>query len=261
MNLMTPLVALNRWPVWRRRVRLWDCEATAISGDRLLNLWLHRVGWMGAAARAYFEKAMRPGMTVVDAGANQGLYALLFSRLTGTAGRVFAFEPDPDLHRAAVANCQANHAANVTLFPLALGSRNSCLTLRRSLLNAGDNRLAPGSPQFSRQAIEVSVKPLDAVLAGATVDFMKIDVQGWEWEVLQGMHGILERSPGLTLVLEFWPNGLRAAGADPIRLLEFLRQRGFRIHGLGAELQPITDFQSFTQRYSGARYTDVVAIR
>ncbi|HLK46647.1 MAG TPA: FkbM family methyltransferase [Bryobacteraceae bacterium] len=253
---------MNRWPIWRRRVRVWDCEATAISFDRLLNLWLHRLGWMGESTRAYFEESIRPGMTVVDVGANQGLYALLFSRLTGAPGRVYAFEPDPDLYRAAVANCKANHAVNVTLFPLALGSKESRLTLWRSLVNAGDNRLAPGSPNPSRQPVEVPVKPLDTVLAGASIDFMKIDVQGWEWEVIQGMQGVLEQPRGLTIWLEFWPEGLRAAGADPVRLLQFLSQRGFRIHATGAaELQPVTDFESLTRRYPGARYTDLAAIR
>lgn len=262
MDLLAPVLAVNRWPIWRRQVRVWDCQVAAISFDRLLNLWLHRFGLMGAGPRAYFERSIRPGSAVVDVGANQGLYALLFSRLAGPGGHVYAFEPDPDLFEAAQANCRANQAANVTLFPVAAGSREARLRLRRSLVNAGDNRLAPGPSNASRESVEVAVMPLDTVLGGVEVDFIKIDVQGWEWEVFQGMPRILGQARGLTIWFEFWPKGLAAAGADAVKLLEFLSDRGFHLHSTGEPDFPrIEDFRSFTARYPGLKYTDVVAVR
>jgi len=262
MDVLTPVLAVNRWRIWRRRVRVWDRDVTAISGDRLLNLWLHRFGIMGSGPRAYFQQSIRPGSTVVDVGANQGLYALLFSRLAGDRGHVYAFEPDPDLFEAAKANCQANSAANVTLFPVAVGSREARLVLRRSLVNAGDNRLAPGPSNASRKPVEVAVMPLDTALGGTEVDFIKIDVQGWEWEVFQGMPRILEQRRSLTIWFEFWPQGLQAAGADAVKLLEFLSGRGFQLHATGEPALPrIDNFRSFAERYPGLKFTDVIAIR
>lgn len=262
MDFVGPLVAVNRWPLWRRRVRVWGHDVTAISFDRLLNLWLHRLGMMGGAARACFERQVRPGAKVVDVGANHGLYALLFSQLAGPDGHVHAFEPDPDLYEAASANCAANRADNVTLYRLAAGSREARLVLRRSLVNAGGNRLAPGPSNAARDAVEVPVKPLDAVFGGSEIDFIKIDVQGWEWEVFQGMRHILDRGRSLTIWFEFWPKGLRAAAGDPVELLNFLIAHGFRLHSTGAaDLPRIDNFRAFTERYPGLKYTDVLATR
>src|SRR5262249_11280810 len=165
MDPLGPVLAINRWPLWRRRVRVWDRELEAISFDRLLNLWMHRCGVMGSRSRPWFEQHIKPGSIVVDVGANQGLYALLFSRLAGPAGRVYALEPDPDLFAAAAANCERNGAANVTVLQVAAGSREARLHLWRSLVNAGDNRLAD-TPSHSRQAVEGAGRPLDAALQG-----------------------------------------------------------------------------------------------
>ena len=74
---------------------------------------------------------------------------------------------------------------------------------------------------------QVDVARLDQVLAGKRVDFLKLDVQGWELEVLRGMTGLFAPNPALRLFVEYWPNGLRRAGNEPAELLAFFKEHAW----------------------------------
>ena len=81
-----------------------------------------------------------------------------------------------------------------------------------------------------------------AGIGAEPVHFIKMDVQGWEWEALQGMQRTLERSPELVIFFEFWPAGLRRAGADPVAVLRWLESLGFTLrHPVKADEHPIAD--------------------
>jgi FkbM family methyltransferase len=262
MASWAPLLAVNRWPVWRRRVHVWGFDVTPTTFDRCLALWLHKLGWMGRDATAQFPRFVRAGMTVLDVGANQGLYALFLARLAGPTGRVFAFEPHPELFAAAQANCIANGMGTISLYPYALGSEPATLRLFGSLLNAGDNRLSTGSASSTQSVSEVLVRRLDDVLPDVDPDFIKIDVQGWELEVLRGMSRTLEKNRPMTIYFELWPKGLRAAKTSAVELLAFLQGHGFRLyHAESPTTSPIDDLAAFVDRYSGERYTDLIATR
>ena len=89
------LFELNHAAIWQRAIKVWDRRIRAASLDRLVFLALHRTGLMGKEEAELLKKLVNPGMQILDVGANIGLYTLLLSRLTGEAGRVFAFEPEP----------------------------------------------------------------------------------------------------------------------------------------------------------------------
>ena len=263
--------ALLRWislhPVWRAgRVRVWGNRLRPPTFDRWLALWLHRAGLIGAADRKFIQAHVKPGMTVVDIGANQGLYTLLFSRLTGESGKVLAFEPDDLLQGALRENLDFNRAHNVQPFHLALGAKRGAMTLYRSLLNSGDNRLsAKSAGEGPRQAVPVQIERLDEVLTGRRLDFVKMDVQGWEMEVFRGMQGLLDAPANtqMTIYFEYWPQGLRDAGSEPSEPLAFLIQNGFTIYSLrGSELAGmISDPTEFVGTVLGNTYLNLYAIR
>lgn len=243
---MPPLPALlrralswiNRAPVWRREVSVWGSRLVAPSADRLLYVVLHRLGLMGRADRAFFARQVKPGMTVLDVGANIGLYALTFSRLVEPTGQVYAFEPEPDLFAALDAARRLNHAANLRTFPCGLGARDATLRLQRSFFNSGDNRIGQGA-----EGIEAPIRRGDDLAADApSVDFIKIDVQGWELHALRGLNETIARSPGVQIYLEFWPRGLRDAGTEPEALWAFLRAHGLTIHReiAGGRWEPVS---------------------
>ncbi len=263
--------SLLRWiglhPVWRRGwTPVWGSRLRAPTFDRWLALQLHRAGCMGVADRKLLEAQIKPGMTIVDIGANQGLYTLLFSRLTGEHGKVLAFEPDDLLHAALQGNLVSNHADNVRPFHVALGSRRDTMTLYRSLLNSGDNRLATNSATAGpRESVQVRIERLDQVLAGQRIDFVKMDVQGWEMEVLRGMQGLLDAPANarMAIYFEYWPQGLHDAGSEPSEPLAFLIRNGFAVHPLlgGKLAAAVTDPAGFRRTLSGSQYVNLYASR
>lgn len=257
---------LHRW--WRNgTVPVWGSRLRPPTFDRWLALRLHQAGLMGVGDRSFFERHVRPGMTVVDVGANQGLYTLLFASLTGATGRVYAFEPDDLLYAALLENVTTcNRPVNVALRHAALGAAAGTLTLHRSLLNSGDNRLADRAVDAGpREAVTVRVERLDEALAGERIDFVKVDVQGWEAAVLAGMGDLLDepRNSRIAIYFEFWPSGLREAGSDPASALKFLADRGFTIYQpqMGELGPPVQDFSRLVRAFWSRGYTNLYARR
>ena len=263
--------SLLRWfnlhPAWSRlTTRVWGSRLRAPTADRWLALRLHRWRLMGVDDAKFLRAHVRPGMNVVDIGANQGLYSLLLARLAGGSGTVVAFEPDGLLYGALCRNVALNGAANVEPHHAAVGSAAGTMTLHRSLLNSGDNRLSTKAGKTDlREDVTIRIERLDAALAGRRVDFVKMDVQGWEAEVLRGMQGLLDdpQNAAMTIYFEFWPQGLRDAGSDPLAPLTFLTANGFVIHHprrgtLGGARQ---DLKALTAALKGNEYTNLCAVR
>ena len=270
MRLPAFIRHLVRWvnflPVWRvGRVPVWGNHLRAPNFDRRLCLWLHRARLMGSADREFILTHLRPGMTVVDIGANQGLYSLFFAQRVGPEGRVFAFEPDDTLHAALVDNLAFNRARQVQAHHLALGAKPDTLTLFRSLLNSGDNRLASaGRADRPGEAVSVRVERLDHVLAGQRIDFIKMDVQGWEMEVLRGMEGIFNdpSQTNLSIYFEYWPQGLCDAGSHALEPLELLTAKGFNLfRTVGDQTKPIGDLPAFARSVKPGTYINLHAVR
>src|SRR5215831_2182390 len=117
----------NEHPIWKRRVRVFDRCFRAPSLDRLASLWLHKLGILGKDEVKILARLIRRGMTVIDAGANQGLYTLYLADLV-RPGRVFAFEPEPMLYRQLVSNIRNNSAENVDSYQIALSDSAGSLT-------------------------------------------------------------------------------------------------------------------------------------
>jgi FkbM family methyltransferase len=141
------------------------------------------------------RELLSPGMCVVDVGANIGYYALLFSSVVGPAGKVTCLEPDPENLVELRHNLALNGLSNVSLLPIAAGSRDSVVSMRRGL-NA--RVVAEGGN------LSVDVKRLDS-LGLERVDLIKLDVEGYECDVLEGARKLLEKHRP-SLFVEVHPN-------------------------------------------------------
>ena len=255
---------LNRAPLWHREHRVWGQRMASASFDRWLYLRLHCAGTIGVAEKDALQRIVRPGMTALDVGANLGLYTVLLSRLVGPAGRVIAFEPDPHHFALLKRNCALNGCTNVEAHNMALGSGSGRFVLHKEILNSGNHFLGASGCRHSPSEVEVDVASVDEFLPMLQPDLVKIDVQGWEVEVLRGMRRMLTASPHIALYLEFWPFGLRRAGYSPDELLELLAEQNFRLYitdySRNTALDPVA-LAALKLRLKRSGHTDLYAAR
>lgn len=176
--------------------------------------------------RALLRRLIRPGMTVVDVGANIGIYTRFFSGLAAVSGRVHAFEPAPSNYKRLREN--AEHFTNVSLNHAAVGDCSGTIRLFVSdELNVDHRTFDSGD---GRKGIDVPVVSLDEYFsAGHRVDLIKIDVQGYELSVLQGAKRVLAENRDIKVLMEFWPYGLAKAAVSPSKVIELINSLGFEI--------------------------------
>jgi FkbM family methyltransferase len=151
---------------------------------------------------AVVGRLLEPGMHVVDVGANRGWYTLYAATLVGPTGWVIAVEPDPVPLRLLRDNVVANELDNVTIVAGAVGADEAKLRFvveRESALS----HLARDDRDTGDHDFVVQVKPLDDVLGESGhegVDFLKVDVEGAELDVLSGAERVLDDDRPIVLV-------------------------------------------------------------
>ena len=213
----------------------------------------------------FFSQKCRRGMTVLDVGANVGLYTALAMHLTGREGTVVAIEPHAESRRFLALTIQANAATRtpVHVFDCAASDREGTAELFVNPHNKADNRLYRSEATPYGQSAPVRLRPIDAILDELgihAIDILKIDVQGSDFSAITGAAKAIRNSPGMTLLSEFWPEGLRqAAGCAPERYLELLRDLGLALFEFRrGRLTPLSFDR--TSRLSGRRYLNLIGI-
>jgi FkbM family methyltransferase len=135
------------------------------------------------------RKLVRAGDVVLDVGANIGVLSLFLSRIVGEGGCVHAFEPNPRTYALLLRSISANPRRNIRAHGVALGDAEAELALSVPRGNAGAASLAGLAGQTIDSVVRVPVVPLDAWaqrLSIKKIDFMKMDVEGFEPQVLRG---------------------------------------------------------------------------
>lgn len=177
--------------------------------------------------RKWLHRLLAPGKIFVDVGANIGFHTALAARRVGPSGRVVAVEPTPENLLFLRANLAANRLDHVEVLPYAAGSRagRSRLYLHRQ---GTLNTLHPSASHGASESIEVEVKPLDELVRGP-IDVVKIDTEGAEIEVLQGMSRLLAENPSVSVLVEWNRPRLALAGHRFEDLPKLLETRGFTV--------------------------------
>jgi len=176
-------------------------------------------------------KYLRPGGIFLDIGANIGYYTVLGANAVGEQGRVIAYEPDRANFALLEKNLLLNKITNATVFAAAVSDYNGHAVLYLSPDNRGDHRLYDSGDARSRFVAEVVDGGAHLRTLTGRVDFIKIDTQGSELHVLKALQAlILANRRHLVMVVEFWPFGLRLAGASADELLDLLAAFNMSIH-------------------------------
>ena len=180
----------------------------------------------------FVERLLRPGMTVVDAGAHHGLYTLLASKRVGRPGKVIAFEPSPRERLRLLQHIRLNRCGNVVVQSCALGEQKGEADL--FVVDGRDdwfNSLRPPAVTAQTKACKVDVRRLDEALAALgvrQVDFIKLDVEGAELSFLRGAVGILHGPSRPAILTEIQDCRTQPWGYAAREILEFLEGRRYR---------------------------------
>ncbi len=170
--------------------------------------------------------ALAPGDVFVDAGANIGYFSILAAARVGPAGAVYAFEPDPGNAALLRASATLNGLADtVTVVEAALAREAGSAELFLSADNLGDHQLFSGDE--ARDSVAVAKLNGAAYLAPRVnrIAMVKVDTQGFEYEVLAGLMPLLQQLPAAPrLLVELTPYSLAQAGASGRALVEMLAE-------------------------------------
>jgi FkbM family methyltransferase len=223
--------------------------------DESVGHLLRTVGANEPEEGVFIRGQLRPGMRVVDVGANIGYFTRMMADAVGPTGHVVALEPEPHNYATLRKNLAHAGASNVTALRCAAGASRAQLRLTITPTLHGGHYLAAQGPA-DESHVEVEVIPLDDLLdPTAAVDFVKIDIEGFDHLAVAGLQETLHRHKPLVFV-EFYPGAIRRAGYDPSDVLRSYREMGLEVAHEHAPDRPLSgDDAVFTAIVeSGALY-------
>lgn len=183
------------------------------------------------------REVIKPGMSCVDIGANIGYFTIIMSRLVGPTGFIYAYEPDETNFGLLQRNLDINNSRNVLPRMLGISNFYGEVDFYVDKINFGGHSLVRKGKIYATKSIPVAT--LDSLLKVKKVNLVKIDVEGTEPEVLEGMDSILDANPNIILIIEYLPN------MNSTEHLEKLVSRGLKfwhINEFQRATLPITPF-------------------
>lgn len=170
---------------------------------------------------------LKPGFHVIDVGANIGYYTLLLASAIGENGSIVAIEPSPENLRELYLNVERNNlTSKVEVVEAAVGDKAAVVGLRTGINS--------GVTDGDKAAYQVPMDTIDNIVK-RHVDFMKIDIEGFEVFALRGATRVLTQDQP-TLFVEIHPKHLKSLGSSSIEVVDFLRgiYRNIRFYEQGS---------------------------
>lgn len=181
------------------------------------------------------EKILRPGMNIVEIGANIGYYALIEAKLIRGQGYIYAFEPSPYNLNLLKRNTDLNNYHNVEIYPKAVGAmkgREKFFIASRSNLSGFIKRedMSDMYGEKGKDSIDVEIVKLDDFLKDKKVDFIRMDIEGYEKEALKGLETTLnsENVPKY-LFIEIHSVLLHKKNSSAEEIIRYLEESGYSV--------------------------------
>lgn len=193
----------------------------------------------------FLKKLNFSGQTVYDVGGCEGHYSMFFSKAVGRSGRVICFEPHPRNCATIRENLKINNISNVDIYSLGLGSKREKTSFTYITSNLACGTAVKETSEFfmskkDAETVECQIDSLDNLIAELpTPDFIKIDVEGMELDVLMGMTDVLRRyRPSLNIEIHAISLGDHQSKLrNGQRIIDFLRPKGYSITHVQTEAE------------------------
>ena len=245
----------------RARVYL-NPEDPVVSGALTLNLF-------EKDELAFFRHFFASHMTLLDIGANVGLYSAIALSTENFHGKIIALEPHGEtrkyLEKTLAENRKTANIPETRIINCAVAASDRAgeLTLYSNSQNKGDNRLY--SDALLDQEETVRTATVDSICREHqidAVDFIKIDIQGEEVAAISGASEIINHSRDCIILSELWPYGLERCHSSVDEYVDLLAGLGFRLFELkgGQSLSPL-DRDAIVARCTGRQYINVVGAK
>lgn len=190
------------------------------------------------------SQLVRPGDVCFDIGAAYGMYSFSLAQLVGPSGAVYSFEPQPKPRRILRTGISASKLENVHVIDAAVGESSGELEMSMPVkfgfapihghahVNDGVRQSRPNSTFTRTRSWSTPIRSVDEFCAEnsiSRVDFMKIDVEGFEPAVISGAREIIEENRP-TLLLEIEDRHLSRYSTTAAEFITTLRYLGYRMH-------------------------------
>lgn len=207
--------------------------------------------WIGAkitytgnyepALKKVFRSVIKKGDHILDIGANIGFHTLYFAELVGPGGTVTAFEPVPQNFEALIANIALNDFKNIVVKNIALGIANETFTIK-----ADKNSNNPGTYNLFDKQGDVSIECRigdEVVLDKEKIDFIKIDVEGYESFVIEGLIKTIKKHKPI-IIFEYDKSYHQKTGLSEDYIFSMLKELGYSFHCVfNTGLQGLNNFR------------------
>lgn len=210
-----------------------------------------------------FAKLLKPGMTVLDVGANIGYFSLLAASLVGPEGGVQSWEPSSGNVRALSASRAANGFSNIDVVQAAATDQPGLLRYFRNSSNGNVQGIEKNTPEDLLSAETVmGLRIDDFIPEDAHVDFVKIDVEGFEYKAMMGAQKTISRCRPMVISEFAPPNLVELSGVSGRDYLEFFAKCGYDMFTLGKSNTEPGNIDEVLARFeaSGSDHIDVVLL-
>ena len=218
-----------------------------------------------ALSVAKVREQLRSGDIFVDVGANFGFYSLIASQIVGAAGHVYSFEPSPSTLELLRLNTHAY--GNILVIDKAVSDRSGHLPFFHTPDYVNSGTVANPPFQAADEIVKINVKAIrldDFFPSDFEINFLKVDIQGDDLRAINGAKSLIERSPGLKILVEWAPTWMENAGYKIDDLPTALQDLGFnKLSVVDDYLQRLYGVLQFVEIFekdpSGKRFCNLLA--
>ena len=197
--------------------------------NELIDSSIYYEGCFEPMTTAVINKYVREGMTVLDIGANIGCHTLRFAKLVGGGGKVIAFEPMSWAYSKLKHNIELNDFNNIVIEKIALSSVNQ---RAQNIYFRSSWTIDPGSSSNAKKKEDINFITLDEYVRRNKInriDFIKLDVDGYEYKIIQGARDTLKRDKPL-IIIELGIYTLQVVGDNIYDLVNALSDIGYKLY-------------------------------